>query len=172
MDRFAKIWDDSPLGNVMRVFQWTLHSHVRDFENVKQLSHLMSKWLRRGNWSDADILEGRARRRNCISIDEQGWVPFNELTTLVADFLKKKYPVREEAGHGESFLVLQRKRYHRLLTALVRDSRDTARLELLIEVEGAVFWNIAAAREHSGTRSWWCHRQRTFEGGELKEHLG
>ncbi len=77
-------------------------------------------------------------------------MPFNELTTLVADFLKKKYPDREEARHGESFLVLQRKRYHRLLTALFRDRRDTARLELLIELEGAVFWNIAAVRATQG----------------------
>jgi RNA:NAD 2'-phosphotransferase (TPT1/KptA family) len=132
----------------MRAFQWTLHSHNRDLENVKQVSLLMSKSLRHGKWSEADVHEGRARRRSSISLDEQGWVPFNELATLVADFLKRKR--REEDGHGESSLVLQSKRYHRLLTALFGDSRDKVRFELLIEVEGVVFWDIAAARATQG----------------------
>jgi RNA:NAD 2'-phosphotransferase (TPT1/KptA family) len=42
------------------------------------------------------------------------------------------------------------KRHHRLLTALFSDGRNKARFELLIAVEGVVFWNIAAVRATRG----------------------
>ncbi len=76
-NRFVKLGLGSPLERLTRAHQWTLFVAREDYANVKELSLLMSGWLRHGNWNEADVYSGRAGRWGSIAIDEQGWAPFN-----------------------------------------------------------------------------------------------
>jgi hypothetical protein len=55
----------------------------------------MSRWLRHGSCYEADVVSGAANRYGHITIDEQPWVPVDELTTLVVDYLKRQAGPRE-----------------------------------------------------------------------------